>query len=373
MAGLLDFLQGASNSAASNVSAPVDGIAWLLRKAGLPIPDAPMGGSDWMAQKGLTRVPENRNMGLLGEAIGGIAPIVAAAKAPQIAQSLIKAGENIAAPRAMNLQAGKVFVYPQDKALATAQANAAKPISEGGLGLGPNNTAIERAKALGYSENAFHGTNTDFPAFKTNAGKGKTQGTGAFFTENPSVASTYTSGIDGGNVMPTMLRVDTPVVVDAKGANWNYLGKNTKVSAPKLQVADKEGDALMAELFGDSASSMIEKKAFSKSLGKLWPDEFRFNDAASTDDLARWANKEGYGSMVFNAVKDRGPTGTFANAESALPSKNTVIFNPANIRSRFAAFDPARRNEADLLGRADPRLLALIGGGGLLGYNAMKD
>lgn len=36
MSGLLDFLQGASNSAASNVSAPVDGIAWLLRKAGLP-------------------------------------------------------------------------------------------------------------------------------------------------------------------------------------------------------------------------------------------------------------------------------------------------------------------------------------------------
>ena len=78
MAGLLDFIQGASNAAASNVSAPVDGLAWLLRKAGIPIPDAPMGGSDWMAQKGLTR-PAEGNGGLLGEAAGNIIPILAAA------------------------------------------------------------------------------------------------------------------------------------------------------------------------------------------------------------------------------------------------------------------------------------------------------
>lgn len=108
MAGLLDFLQGASNSAASNVSAPVDGLAWLLRKAGLPIPDAPMGGSDWMAGKGLTAQPQNRNMGLLGEAIGGVAPMLAAAKAPQIARGLLQMGENAAIPQTLNRQAGVI-------------------------------------------------------------------------------------------------------------------------------------------------------------------------------------------------------------------------------------------------------------------------
>jgi hypothetical protein len=44
-----------------------------------------------------------------------------------------------------------------------------------------------------------------------------------------------------------------------------------------------------------------------------------------------------------------------------------AVFNPDQIRSRFAAFDPMRRNEADLLGNADPRLLGGIAGGGLLG------
>lgn len=86
--GLLDFFQGASNAAAGNVSGPVDAIAWALRKAGVPVGDAPMGGSQWMAQMGLTR-PANGYAGLLGEAAGLSMPIVAAAKAPQIARGLL--------------------------------------------------------------------------------------------------------------------------------------------------------------------------------------------------------------------------------------------------------------------------------------------
>jgi len=104
---LMDFLQGASNSAASNVSAPVDGIAWLLRKAGLNV-GTPVGGSDWMAQQGLTAEPQNKMAGLLGESFGGVAPILAAAKAPQIANKLMQMGENAAIPTTMNRQAGMI-------------------------------------------------------------------------------------------------------------------------------------------------------------------------------------------------------------------------------------------------------------------------
>jgi len=108
---LLDFLQGASNSVASNVSAPVDGIAWLLRKAGLPIPTNPVGGSDWMAQRGLTAEPQNKIAGLLGESIGGVAPMLAAAKAPQIAKGLLGMAENAATPNTLNRQAGMILFH----------------------------------------------------------------------------------------------------------------------------------------------------------------------------------------------------------------------------------------------------------------------
>jgi len=108
MAGLLDFLQSASNTAASNVSAPVDGIAWLLRKAGIPIPDAPIGGSDWMQQKGLTRPVQQSGASLAGETVGLLAPMVAAAKAPQIAGGLLQMGENAMAPRTLNPETGAI-------------------------------------------------------------------------------------------------------------------------------------------------------------------------------------------------------------------------------------------------------------------------
>lgn len=59
MPGLLgefsDGLQAASNAAASTVSGPVDLIAWLMRRAGAQVGDAPMGSSEWMERNGLTR------------------------------------------------------------------------------------------------------------------------------------------------------------------------------------------------------------------------------------------------------------------------------------------------------------------------------
>lgn len=112
--GLLDFLQSASNTAASNVSAPVDGLSWLLRKAGVNVGDAPVGGSDWMQQKGFTRPVDQSASSLAGETLGLLAPIAAAGKAPQIANGLLQMGENLAAPRTMNSQTGAVVWHGPD-------------------------------------------------------------------------------------------------------------------------------------------------------------------------------------------------------------------------------------------------------------------
>ena len=104
--GLLDTTQAASNSAASTVSAPVDALAWLLRKAGAPIPQAPFGGSDWMKSQGLMRDVQSPVANAVGETLGGVLPIVAAAKGPQIAAGLLKMGENAAARTPMNAATG---------------------------------------------------------------------------------------------------------------------------------------------------------------------------------------------------------------------------------------------------------------------------
>ncbi len=241
------------------------------------------------------------------------------------------------------------FETEADRRMAAAQRNAALPFEQGGLGLPAGNTPMDRARAMGFDVDnpVYHGTGADFPNFRGST-TGKTSGSGVFFTENPSVASTYASS-NGGSVIPAMLRTESPVQVSTNGANWNRIKKDAKVNAPRITVADAEGDKLMAELFGDSSPVSIQKKAFKKTVGNLFPEDFKYDDHISTDDLARWANKEGYDSISFDSIKDRGPSGVFANTESALPSKNTAAFDPKNIRSRFAAFDPMRRNESDLL------------------------
>jgi hypothetical protein len=103
MNGLLDFVQGASNAAAGAIAGPVDLINMGLLGVGLPMPQSPFGGSQWMRERGLMRDPQNRTAGLLGESVGGVLPIIAAARAPQIAAGLLQAGDNLRAPTPMNV------------------------------------------------------------------------------------------------------------------------------------------------------------------------------------------------------------------------------------------------------------------------------
>jgi hypothetical protein len=164
--GLLDYLrdaaQGASNSAASTVSGPVDLINMGLLSMGLPMPANPFGGSQWMRERGLTRQPENFYAGLAGESVGNVLPIVAAAKAPQIAQGLLQAGDNLRAPTPMN-------------SATRGQAGAI----------------------------VYHGSPHKFDAFDSSKiGKGEgaqAYGHGLYFAGNPSVASSYRTA---GRVMP---------------------------------------------------------------------------------------------------------------------------------------------------------------------------
>lgn len=99
---LRDTVQSASNTVASGVSAPVDLIAAGLRKVGLPIPQAPVGGSQWMENMGLTIPVEDGIPKLAGETLGMIVPMAATAKAPQIAAAANRGLENLAAPRTLN-------------------------------------------------------------------------------------------------------------------------------------------------------------------------------------------------------------------------------------------------------------------------------
>ncbi len=125
MSGLLGFLsdeqarrdmaenarnlaQSASNSIAGNITGPVDAIAWALRKAGVPVGNEPIGGSDWGRRVGLLGDVTPGASAVAGETLGLLAPIVGQAKAPEIARGLLSMADNAMKPKTLNPQTGAI-------------------------------------------------------------------------------------------------------------------------------------------------------------------------------------------------------------------------------------------------------------------------
>jgi hypothetical protein len=257
---------------------------------------------------------------------------------------------------------GKVAIDPRmyavtktdyEKAFDLAQKRAALPVEEGGLGLPANNTAMDRAKAMGYTSPTYHGTNADFNIFNVE-GKGKTSGGGAFVTDNPVVAESYVGGIgSGGNIMPLLVRKDNLLDVNARGRNW-------------------------ADIWTDQLSAKSKGKKY--SLDDLGLDRY---SATTTDELAQIAPELGLKGASIKNVRDLGPNSHIFRGKEYLLNKYgiipdetwsnvtgkqfdearkymdkfyksqksniTALQKPYDIRSVNAAFDPFRRNEGDIL------------------------
>src|ERR1035437_6572049 len=196
----------------------------------------------------------------------------------------------VPAPTGIQKQALEKFVYPQDAALAKAQINAAKPISEGGLGLHPDNTPMERARAMGFDTDTYHGTSSqkDFSQFEN---------PDAYTTPDASQASEYAfSGHLGGEgVSPRVMPI---------------MAKNTK---NKFSIDGHINDAI------DTGGDIEE--GIEGGISKALDTNKRF-------------------------VTFQHPNMTDGLEHEALVS---LFPRSGDLRSRFAAFDPSNRNSADLL------------------------
>ena len=106
----------------------------------------------------------------------------------------------------------KQFKFPQEKAMDLAQQRAALPVEQGGLGLLANNTADERAAAMGASD-WFHGTDRlDRLLEKKNIdARRATSGPMPYGTNDPTLASGY-----------SMNKADTSRIANDMGEMQNY-------------------------------------------------------------------------------------------------------------------------------------------------------
>jgi len=197
-----------------------------------------------------------------------------------------------------------VKAAPQDEALRLAQLRAALPTSQGGLGLPASNTPMDRAKAMEFDldKNYVHNTSRPFDKIKEN---GKFSGIFSL----PNYSANY------GNV-------DMPLVVRGKIASSSDLKGSIKNPSKQKKMAINEELPSNIKDPADIADAYVEMQR-------------------RRNELAR----------------ELGYTGVKMNDEFG----DTVsLVSPENIRSRFAAFDPFRKDAATaaLFGVAAPDLLA---------------
>lgn len=175
------------------------------------------------------------------------------------------------------------------KAHEIAQRNAVEM-----LGLAPDNTAMDRAKAMGFDTDAYHGTKSDLSSI--NPSDDGFMGKGIYLSNDANEAAFFATrkGIDGINIIPAKIKGNL--------TEWDV-------------------------------------------------DDYRHQKLQNLDIV-----NNGYDG----AYKDFNKINTEYN-----------IFDPKNIRSRFAAFDPAKKDSADLL--ASKLLPATMLGYGMANQRSLSD
>ena len=206
---------------------------------------------------------------------------------------------NANAPRTLNTgfmrQRGSVGTQRPltefEQAHLIAQRNAALPVSQGGLGLAPDNTAMDRARAMGFEDGWAHGSPnpkiTEMKPSSTGA-----EGPGTYATNYLPEASTYSFLNEGSTVYPLM--VNRSKSLNANGNVYDLLKAN------------------------------------------------------SDDELLMNLEKAGKDSIT--ASQSKTPQWLLDAGAPYMPDRmHYVSVKPYNFRSRFAAFDPMKKESSNLL------------------------
>jgi len=162
-----------------------------------------------------------------------------------------------------------------------------------------------------------------------------------FFSDNDEVAAEY-----GEHVYSVYLRIERPLVVDAKGADWTAIPR----SAIKMRGWAAQDKKAAQEFMEDNR-------------GALSPYFEALDEDTSTDVIGALAQALGFDGAIINNVIDS------ASGDTYVPTTVYVVFDPTQIKSareNAGTFDPddpsiyrnPRRNgrSASTAERTDPDL-----------------
>jgi hypothetical protein len=178
---------------------------------------------------------------------------------------------------------------------------------------------IVEAETRPYNIDAFHGTGGNFQAFKLgHRGSGSRESNiGFWFTNNPAAASDFAEFAargNGANVMPVRLRLQHPFVAISYDEIRDLVDKFTTFARPGYEVGYQP-------MHGGMRGRQIRMT----------------QDKVDYEGLRQWMRAQGYDGIILRDTLVDSPDGK-------TPIDQYVVFDPSQIRSRFATFDPAKQH-----------------------------
>jgi len=259
-----------------------------------------------------------------------------------------------------------------------------------GLGLPANNTNMDRAKALGYDTDVYHGTKSDITELdKTQLGintGAESAKKGFFSAKDPQTAETYARESlrpEAQKIMASYdseLKLLTDDLLKSSGERYSLFqqlnNKNiiesTGPGKPYKLISNNKDDIALFNSFQDAIQKEKQLSNKTKALRNLnletfinerdlpikeklnhqtiYPLKINTNDNLIKDYNGSNYRDESYSDLIDSAIKNNKQGVTFKNTKDGGPVTDVyAVTEPKNIRSRFAAFDPWKKDSADIL------------------------
>lgn len=253
--------------------------------------------------------------------------------------------------------------------IATA-AKASLPMDEA--------SRMARAKEMGLTNRVFHGTRRDFPSFQVDSTDlAPDRALGVHLAKDPEVSNTF-AGNPGGNVMDLLIPDDSKFY-PLHQREYEWARNKPDIPLSRRVATDQTSvNELMASVVYRDNPRMLER--YLVEARKIDPEEARkiaqdmvagkrvtmptdgreYTLSSFIDDFSGATPYNESDRIAFNdyarqGLQDQGYVGVkyvnTAPMETATASDPTsyIVFDPKNIRSRFAAFDPSKAGSSDLL------------------------
>ena len=238
-----------------------------------------------------------------------------------------------------------------EKAHKLAQQRAALPVSEGGLGLHPENTYIDRANAMG-ADDVYHGTAETEPItaidpLKLGSATKSASAKKAFWgVDDPTTAEGYANHAAMDAKVQDLIDKSQAAERSAHGGIF-----------PRSE-AEKQKYFQLSEDLMQQAQDLEAMFANNQNQGQnIMPLKIMNRNQATMDaggNTFMDMQDEMHG-ILNNAIENKYPSVKISNLSDEIdwgrynPATHYGVIDPTVIRSRFAAFDPFRRNENDIM------------------------